>query len=136
LRDDIQCLRAVAVLLVLFFHAQVGGFSAGFLGVDVFFVISGYLITGLLTQDIEAKKFSFSGFYWKRATRLLPAAYIVYMATAVGGMWVLSDISFDRYFRTLLSALTFSSNIELWSVSALSSHITFRAMLITGVQPD
>ena len=79
-RRDIDGLRAVAVLPVVLFHAKVPGFSGGFVGVDVFFVISGYLITGLIAEDWKAGRFSFVTFYFRRVKRILPALLCVYLA--------------------------------------------------------
>ena len=72
-RKDIDGLRAVAVLAVVFFHAKLPGFAGGFVGVDVFFVISGFLITGLIAQDWKDGQFSFLTFYFRRVRRILPA---------------------------------------------------------------
>ena len=69
---DIQALRGYAVLLVLVYHAQLAATRAGYLGVDVFFVISGFLMTRVITDGITAGGFTFAGFYWRRAKRLLP----------------------------------------------------------------
>ena len=81
-RPDIQALRAVAVLLVVMFHAHIPGFHAGFLGVDVFFVISGYVITTVLLQERETSSAnSISGFYGRRIRRILPAATLVLIVT-------------------------------------------------------
>jgi len=83
-RDDIQGLRAVAVLAVLGYHAGIPALSGGFVGVDVFLVISGYLITGLLLREIAATgRLSLAGFYARRARRLLPAAAVVLAAVAL-----------------------------------------------------
>ncbi|WP_433240251.1 acyltransferase family protein [Streptosporangium sp. CA-135522] len=88
-RPDIEGLRAAAVLAVLGFHATVPGMAGGFVGVDVFFVISGFLITGLLLRDITAAgRFSLAEFYARRARRLLPAAGVVLLAT-ITGAWAL-----------------------------------------------
>ncbi|MBG0826629.1 acyltransferase [Planomonospora sp. ID67723] len=88
-RPDIEGLRAVAVLAVLAFHAGVPGLAGGFIGVDVFFVVSGFLITGLLLRDISASgSFSLPEFYARRARRILPAAGLVLLATAAGA-WLL-----------------------------------------------
>ena len=114
-RQDIQALRGIAVLLVLLFHAKIGGLAAGYLGVDVFFVLSGYLITGLVHRRLVDGRFSFVGFYLDRAKRLLPAAYVVYALTAIAAYWVLTDSEFDRLLNTLLGALTFTANIVLWT---------------------
>src|SRR5215813_6837339 len=81
IRADIQALRGVAVLLVLLYHARLH-VEAGYLGVDIFFVISGYLMTGMIVSGIERGRFTFSGFYFRRAKRLLPAAYATFFATA------------------------------------------------------
>ena len=81
-RPDIQALRALAVLLVVMFHAHIPSFHAGFLGVDVFFVISGYVITTVLLQERESKaSTSLAGFYGRRIRRILPAATVVLIAT-------------------------------------------------------
>ena len=72
-RPEIDGLRAVAVLPVILFHAGVSQISGGYVGVDVFFVISGFLITGILARELEAGQFSTVGFYERRARRILPA---------------------------------------------------------------
>jgi peptidoglycan/LPS O-acetylase OafA/YrhL len=73
-RSDIQALRGIAVLLVIMQHAREGLVDAGYLGVDIFFVVSGFLITGLIGRAIADGSFSFGEFYFRRAKRLLPAA--------------------------------------------------------------
>ena len=114
-RQDIQALRGIAVLLVLLFHAQLGGLAAGYLGVDIFFVLSGYLITGLVDRRLSEGRFSFSRFYLDRAKRLSPAAYLVYAATAIAAYWFLTASEFERFLTTLWGALTFTANIVLWT---------------------
>ena len=74
-RSDIEGLRALAVLPVLLFHAGVAPFGGGFLGVDVFFVISGFLITATIVREIDSGAFSLLGFYRRRIRRLLPARF-------------------------------------------------------------
>jgi len=113
-RVDIQLLRALAVSLVLWFHAQLPGLAGGFLGVDIFLVISGYLITGLIARRIEDGRFSIPAFYLDRAKRLLPASYTVFLVTGILGLWLLTDAEFTRYLHTLLGALTFTANFTLW----------------------
>ena len=76
-RAEIDGLRAIAVIPVILFHAGINFFSGGYIGVDVFFVISGYLITSILTAELLREQFSVVAFYEKRARRLLPALFFV-----------------------------------------------------------
>ena len=93
LRRDIQGLRAIAVVSVVLYHAGVRATSGGYVGVDVFFVISGFLITGLLWQEIDVTgRLSFAAFYARRARRLLPAALLVVVATTAGAAALLSPL--------------------------------------------
>jgi len=114
LRDDIQALRAVAVLWVLLYHAQIPGASGGYLGVDIFFVISGYLITGLIQRALLRGDFSLRAFYGRRARRLLPAAYVVLGATLLAVPWALNRKEQIDFAGQLLGALGFASNVVLW----------------------
>src|SRR5450631_1754729 len=82
-RSDIDGLRAVAVIPVVLFHAGISQISGGFVGVDVFFVISGYLITGLILDDIAQDRFSIASFYERRARRILPALFVVLLVASV-----------------------------------------------------
>lgn len=82
-RADIDGLRAIAVLLVIFNHIGLSFFSGGYIGVDVFFVISGYLITIILTHDIQSKRFSIARFYKKRVVRLAPAYFTVLSVVSI-----------------------------------------------------
>ena len=92
-RGDIEGLRAVAVLAVVLFHAGVPGLAGGFVGVDVFFVISGFLITGLLWREVaETGTVALARFYGARARRLLPAATLVLAATAVAAAALLPPL--------------------------------------------
>ena len=76
-RPDIDGLRAIAVLAVLFFHTEVPGFGGGFVGVDIFFVISGFLITSILVNDIKEDNYSIARFYERRIRRIFPALFPV-----------------------------------------------------------
>lgn len=114
LRTDIQALRGLAVLLVLLFHAKLSFLPAGYLGVDVFFVISGFLITGLIVKSLDLGRFSFGDFYWRRAKRLLPAAYVTFFATAALAPLFLGQAELRDFSKQLLGALTFTGNIALW----------------------
>lgn len=109
-RPDIDGLRAVAVLLVLAFHVNVPQLRGGFVGVDVFFVISGYLIAGIIARQIESGSFSIAGFYERRARRIVPALLVLLLATAVLSSFYLLPGELVAYGKSLLgSSLSFSN---------------------------
>ncbi len=111
-RRDIEGLRALAVLLVLAYHADIGPFSGGYIGVDVFFVLSGFLITSLLVRELGVTGgLSLRRFWARRARRLLPASCLVIVATLVAGSFVLSPLSQLDLARDGLAAATFVVNI-------------------------
>lgn len=116
-RVDIQVLRGFAVLIVLLYHAKIDFIKFGYLGVDIFFVISGFLITGLLKREIEAGTFSFPKFYFRRAKRLLPALYVVILATAILAPLFLGSRELSDLKMQVLGAVTFTENIVLWRQS-------------------
>ena len=114
-RPEIDGLRAIAVISVLIYHAKfvVGEsvlLSGGFLGVDIFFVISGFLITKIIAQDIRQERFSYGDFYQRRARRILPALFAVMLASApFAWAWMLPDALLE-YSHSILGALFFGSN--------------------------
>lgn len=114
-RPDIDGLRALAVLPVLLYHADVPGFSGGFIGVDIFFVISGYLITGIITREIDAGAFSILTFYERRARRILPAllAMIAWVLIMVSILFLPSDL--EGVGPSALAAIGFLSNVWLFT---------------------
>ncbi|GAA3088501.1 acyltransferase family protein [Streptosporangium carneum] len=110
-RPDIEGLRAVAVLAVLAFHATVPGMAGGFVGVDVFFVISGFLITGLLLRDVSATgRFSLAEFYARRARRILPAAGVVLLATTAGAWLMLPPLRGGDIAADVVTAALYIAN--------------------------
>lgn len=115
IRGDIEGLRALAVIAVLVNHAFPNGLPGGFVGVDVFFVISGYLIGRHLLQDIQAGRLSILGFYAKRARRIFPALALVLIATWVVGWLVYSATEFSTLGQHIVASAFFSNNILLWS---------------------
>jgi len=116
-RPEIDGLRALAVLPVILFHAGFELFSGGFVGVDVFFVISGYLITSLLVEDIENKRFSILHFYERRARRILPALFLVMLVCIpFAWMWMLPD-QMKNFSQSLVAVSLFASNILFWKES-------------------
>lgn len=113
-RPEVDGLRAIAVLSVIVFHAGFDWLSGGFLGVDIFFVISGYLITTIIRSDIENKTFSLEHFYERRARRILPALFFV-MAVSLPMAWLsLTPDELKNYSQSLFAVTTFSSNILFW----------------------
>ena len=116
-RAEIDGLRALAVLPVILFHAGFEWFSGGFVGVDVFFVISGYLITTIIISEMAEGKFSIVNFYERRARRILPALFFV-MAICVpfAGLWF-APTDLKDFGQSLVAVSTFSSNILFWSES-------------------
>ena len=116
-RAEIDGLRALAVLPVILFHAGFELFSGGFVGVDVFFVISGYLITTILIEDIENERFSIVNFYERRARRILPALTVILLVSTLISYFILYPSDFEEYSKSLLSVVFFVSNIFFWSES-------------------
>lgn len=116
-RADIDGLRAIAVLSVLLFHLGTPGFSGGFVGVDVFFVISGYLITKLIKDGVEAGTFTFLGFYVRRARRLLPALFTVLAVCYVASFLLLSPEHLKKFGLSAAAASLSMSNIYFWNHS-------------------
>jgi len=116
-RAEIDGLRALAVLPVILFHAGFEWFSGGFVGVDVFFVISGYLITTIIISEMAEGKFSIVNFYERRARRILPALFFV-MAACLPFAWLwLTPNDLKDFGQSLVAVSTFSSNILFWSES-------------------
>ncbi len=117
LRADVQALRGVAILLVLAHHAHIPGLPGGFLGVDVFFVISGYLMTGLIDRELVDSRFSFARFYARRIRRLLPAAYATLSVTAIAAPLLLDSQEYRAFVAQLAGSFGFVANIILWKQS-------------------
>lgn len=110
-RHDIQGLRAVAVLLVIAFHARIALVQGGYVGVDVFFVLSGYLITGLIAREIERDgRLDVAQFYARRARRLLPAAAVMLLATAAASALLLSPLEQTRVSEAASATALYASN--------------------------
>jgi peptidoglycan/LPS O-acetylase OafA/YrhL len=113
-RPDVDGLRALAVLAVVGFHAFPGAVPGGFIGVDVFFVISGFLITGIMVDAAAAGRFSLSGFYARRIRRIFPALIVVLAACyAAGWLWLFED-RFAQLGKHVAGGAGFASNFLLW----------------------
>lgn len=113
-RPEIDGLRALAVVPVILFHAGITGFSGGYIGVDIFFVISGFLITSIILAEQQAGRFSLLSFYERRARRILPALFVVLLCTLpFAWMWLLPE-SMASLGRGLLGVALFASNVVFW----------------------
>ena len=110
-RADIDGLRAVAVVLVVLFHLSIGFAKGGFIGVDVFFVISGFLIAGLIRNDVNNTRFSFLRFYERRIRRLFPALFAALLVTSVVSWWVLTPAELESFGEELGASIAFVANI-------------------------
>ena len=146
-RKEIDGLRAIAVPPVILFHTEISLFSGGFVGVDVFFVISGYLITSILLRELEAERFSIVQFYERRARRLLPALFVVTLARLpFAWLWMLlsqmeefsgESISVSLFFERLFlpgigyfeAAALERPMLHMWSSLLRSSTISFPLLL-------
>ena len=112
-RPEIDGLRAIAVLAVVLFHASLG-VSGGFIGVDVFFVISGFLITSLIIKDLEAGKFTFISFWERRARRILPASVALVLAVLSAGYFLLLPSDYINLSKSGLWQAVFGANFYFW----------------------
>lgn len=113
-RPDIDGLRAVAVLGVILFHAKFPWFSGGYVGVDVFFVISGFLITGILLRELGDGRFSLARFYERRARRILPALLVVVGATLAASTLILLPADARIVARSVVGVLALAANVLFW----------------------
>tara|TARA_R110002012_G_scaffold318610_1_gene537367 strand:- start:215 stop:2113 length:1899 start_codon:yes stop_codon:yes gene_type:complete len=121
-RADIQGLRALAVLSVVIFHISPYHLPGGYLGVDIFFVISGYLIIGQLWRSIKTDTFSFATFYANRFKRLLPALLTVLTISSILAFYLLLPYEYEKYVYSLTSSLLYFSNFLFYSQSGYFSH--------------
>ncbi|WP_166041315.1 acyltransferase family protein [Sphingosinicella sp. YJ22] len=116
-RPDIDGLRAVAVLAVLGFHVAPGYVRGGFVGVDIFFVISGFLISSIIIADVKADRFRLSRFYARRVRRIFPALTVVLAASAAAAWLLLPDPDLARFGTHLFASAAFFPNLLFWSES-------------------
>ena len=116
-RSEIDGLRAIAVIPVVFFHAGFNFFSGGFVGVDVFFVISGYLITTIILRELENKNFSIANFYERRVRRILPVLIFVIFVTSILSFVFLTRSELASYFKSVNATLLFYSNFHFWETA-------------------
>jgi peptidoglycan/LPS O-acetylase OafA/YrhL len=113
-RPDIDGLRAVAVIAVVLHHLLPKSLTGGYVGVDVFFVISGFLITRIIANEIRSGTFSYADFYERRARRILPALFAVVVAVLVAGWFVLLPTDYLGTLRAAIGSVLFSANLVFW----------------------
>jgi peptidoglycan/LPS O-acetylase OafA/YrhL len=124
-RHDINGLRSIAVLAVVFFHFNPQWLTGGFAGVDVFFVISGYLMTGIIFKGLEKQNLSLLSFYISRAKRIIPALAVLGLFLMIFGWFFLSPLEYKALGKHVTASITFISNLIYWQESgyfAASSH--------------
>ena len=113
-RIDIDSLRAVSVISVIIFHLDQSFFPNGYLGVDIFFVISGYVITRSILKKYKEKKFKFLNFYFNRIKRIFPVLLVVLLTTFLLALFVLLTADLKRFLESLITSLGFVSNFYFW----------------------
>ena len=118
-RPEIDGLRAIAILLVIFYHAELtifedNIFHSGFIGVDIFFVISGYLITNIIISDLYKNKFNLSNFYIRRSRRILPVLFFVTLTSITASIFFMSVEEIKFFSRQTISVVLFLSNFFFW----------------------
>jgi peptidoglycan/LPS O-acetylase OafA/YrhL len=129
-REDIDWLRAIAVLAVVAFHFEAPAVFGGFVGVDIFFVISGYLITGIIQSEVKSGTFSFLRFYERRVRRLLPALYAMVALTAIPSLHYLLTSERLEFFRSVAAVVTFTSNFFFWLQTGYFDHAAVEKPLL------
>jgi len=129
-RTDIQALRGFAVLVVILFHSGLGIAPSGYLGVDLFFVISGFLISGIVMRQRAEGRFRLADFYLRRIRRLMPACAVVLAAVTIAAIGLLTASGYERFWPQLAGALTFSTNIVLWrQINYFNNSAAFEPLL-------
>lgn len=113
-RDDINALRAIAVLVVVLFHFGVPGFSGGFIGVDIFFVISGFLMMKIIVLGVESESFSLINFYLDRARRIIPALVVLCAVLLLAGWFFLPSKNYQQLGTHAAASIAFFSNFKYW----------------------
>jgi peptidoglycan/LPS O-acetylase OafA/YrhL len=116
-RADLDGLRCLAVLPITFFHAGIPGFGGGFVGVDIFFVISGFLITRIIDRDVTAGRFSYGDFYERRIRRIFPALIGMLTACIAAAYYFVLPTELHGFALSVLGTLLFASNIVFWRQS-------------------
>ena len=129
-RADIQALRGYAVLAVILFHSGLGVMPSGYVGVDLFFVLSGYLISGIVMRDHVAGRFRARDFYLRRVRRLAPASLALLAATTMAAIGLLTVSGYQRFWPQLVGALGLATNVILWrQINYFNNSASFEPLL-------
>ena len=115
-RQDINGLRAIAVLAVVFYHAEIKLFKGGWLGVDIFFVISGFLISNIIISELNEDNFSFKVFYLRRVKRILPALFSILVLTMPFAYFLLTPKAMEEYIGSMISSIFFYANYHFMNL--------------------
>ncbi|MGL1920707.1 MAG: acyltransferase [Hyphomicrobiales bacterium] len=129
-RKDINGLRAIAVIAVVLFHFNPSWMPGGFVGVDIFFVISGFLMTGIIFRRFEQKKFSILNFYIARANRIIPALSVLCIVLIVFGWFYLTPYNFKALGKHVGSSMGFLSNVKYWSEAGYFDAVSHEKWLL------
>jgi len=129
-RADVDGLRAVAVLAVLFYHANIGC-PGGYVGVDVFFVISGFLITGLILKELDTGNFKLRNFWERRILRILPASAVVTLACLIVGWFILLPLDFRHLGESVIAQAMLAANLYFWRVTGYFTQSEVHPLLHT-----
>jgi peptidoglycan/LPS O-acetylase OafA/YrhL len=116
-RPEIDGLRTFGIIPLMLFHAGFNSFSGGYVSVDIFFVISGYLISTIILEEINRGNFSIINFYERRLRRILPALFLVIITTLIAGFILLSPVDYKSLGESVMAVTTFTSNIYFWKTS-------------------
>ena len=131
-RKEIDGLRAVAVVTVILYHGGIAAFSGGYVGVDIFFVISGFLIFRLILEELSLGIFSFSNFYQRRIKRILPALFLVIFCTIFPAYFILIPEDFAEFSRSIIATSLFIPNILFWKETGyFNSDVDLKPLLHT-----
>ena len=131
-RPEVDGLRAIAILPVMFFHTGLPNFKSGLIGVDIFFIISGYLITSLIYKEASNKKFSLKNFYLRRIRRLLPALFLMMVITIPISFYLMQPYHLENFGQSLVATSLMSNNFLLYlTTDYWSPYAEFKPLLHT-----
>lgn len=131
-RADIDGLRGIAVFCVVVYHCGLAAFNGGFVGVDIFFVISGYLICAIIQREIEEETFSYARFYARRARRILPALFVVVAASIVLAILIMTTAEMKDFAKSAVANIGAFSNIYFWqSANYFSTSAELKPLMMT-----